>query len=55
MSVYLNKIIYLLDYGWAMWCGLLKHQTTWWDPYGATVGALLVMLFLGLAVKVARE
>jgi hypothetical protein len=55
MSAFLNKLFYMLDYSWAVWCGLLKNQAAWWDPYGATAGAILLFLFLGLAFKLVRE
>ena len=55
MSSAISSIWYLLDYGWSVWSGLLRHQTDWWDPYGATVGAILLVMFLGLAVKFVRE
>lgn len=55
MSSFLDKVLYLFDYGWAVWCGLLRSQMTWWDPYGAALAGLLLLVFLGLAFKVVRE
>ncbi|MEQ9643336.1 MAG: hypothetical protein RIM84_25170 [Alphaproteobacteria bacterium] len=55
MSMSLDGLWHTISAFWTVWCGLLRHQVDWWDPYGASMGALLLMVFVGLAVKFVRE
>ena len=55
MSALLTQIGYKLDRFWHYWCSLLRHETPLWDPYGAAVSLLVLLLFVGLTVKFIRD
>ncbi len=55
MSFSIDGFLHTLGSLWTIWCSLLSHRLDWWDPYGATLGAMVLLLFIGVTVKFVTD